>query len=94
MKYLLIFAYSGKTATIVQYLERIKETKKLEHKSKKNYEQILCEEWVEIISSDNCGIGKSTEIRRNIKNNKRQYIHFPFGGEFNRKDVINRLKKI
>ena len=44
MKYRLIFAYSGKTATIVQYLERIKETKKLEHKSKKNYEQILYEE--------------------------------------------------
>ena len=35
MKYRLIFAYSVKTATIVQYLERIKETKKLEHKSKK-----------------------------------------------------------
>ena len=94
MKYHLIFAYSGKTATIVQYLERIKETKKLEHKDKKKDERILYEEWVEFISSDNCGIGKSTEIRRNIKNNKRQYIHFPFGGEFNRKDVINRLKKI
>ena len=27
MKYRLIFAYSGKTATIVQYLERIKKQK-------------------------------------------------------------------
>ena len=37
---------------------------------------------------------KSIEIRRNIEKDKRQYIHFPFGGEFNRKDVINKLKKI
>ena len=59
MKYRLIFAYSGKTATIVQYLERIKETKKLEHKSKKNYEQILYEEGVEIITSDKCGLEKN-----------------------------------
>jgi hypothetical protein len=35
MKSCLIFAYSDKTATIVQYLERIKGRKKLEHKDKK-----------------------------------------------------------
>ena len=59
MKYRLIFAYSNKIATIVQYLERIKETKKLEYKSKKTYEQILYEEKVEIISSDKCGLEKN-----------------------------------
>ena len=94
MKSCLVFAYSDKTATIVQYLERIKGRKKLEHKDMKKSEQILYEEGVEIISSDVCGVGKSTEIRKNIENDKKQYIYFPIGGEFNRKDVINRLKKI
>ena len=94
MKSCLIFAYSDKTATIVQYLERIKGRKKLEHKDKKKGEQILYEQGVEIISSDKSGVGKSTQIRENIKKSKKKYIHFPFGGEFSRKDVINRLKII
>ncbi len=59
MKYLLIFAYSDVYKRQVQYLERIKETKKLEYKSKKTYEQILYEEKVEIISSDKCGLEKN-----------------------------------
>ena len=44
MKYRLIFAYSGKTATIVQYLERIKKQKNQNINQKKNYEQIFYEE--------------------------------------------------
>ena len=88
------FAYSDKTSTIVQYLERIKGREKLEHKDKIKGDQILYDEKVEIISSDKSGVGKSTYIKEKVKNLGKNYIHFPFGGEFNRKDVINRLKKI
>ena len=94
MKSCLAFAYSDKTATIVQYLERIKGREILDHKDKKEKEEILYEENVEIICSDKSGVGKSTQIQDKVKKSGKQYIHFPFGGEFNRKDVINRLKKI
>jgi hypothetical protein len=94
MKSCLVFAYSDKTSTIVQYLERIKGHEKLEHKDKNKEPKKLYEEKVEIISSDKSGVGKSTYIKNQVKKSKKKYIHFPFGGEFNRKEVISRLKKI
>ena len=39
-------------------------------------------------------MGKSKQIELKVKNKKKKYIHFPFGGEFSRKDIIARLKKI
>ena len=78
MKSCLVFVYSDKTSTIVQYLERIKETKKLEHKSKKNYEQILYEENIEIISSDKSGVGKSNQIRQKIEKSGKKYTIYSF----------------
>ena len=94
MKSCLVFAYSDKTSTIVQYLERIKGHEKLEHKDKNKEPKKLYEEKVEIISSDKSGVGKSTYIKNQVEKSKKKYIHFPFGGEFNRKEVISRLKKI
>ena len=94
MKSCLAFAYSDKTSTIVQYLERIKGRQKLEHKDKKKDQNNLYDEKVEIISSDKSGVGKSTYIKQQILQKNKKYIHFPFGGEFNRKDVIKRLKDI
>ena len=94
MKSCVVFAYSDRTSSIVQYLERIKGKKKLEHKNKKKGEKILYKENVEIIFSDKSGVGKSEIIKQNIIKSGKKYIHFPFGGEFSRKDVINRLKKI
>ena len=94
MKSCLAFAYSDKTSTIVEYLETIKDHKILRHKKKRNNEEILYDEKVEIIYSDKSGVGKSTFIKRKIEENNKEYIHFPFGGVFNRKQVIDRLKKI
>ena len=91
MKSCLAFAYSDKTSSIVLYLERIKGKQILEHKDNKNKEEIKYEENVEIISSDKSGVGKSTRIKNSILKKAKKYIHFPFGGEFDRKDVINRL---
>ena len=94
MKSCLAFAYSEKNSTIVQYLETIKGKKILFHKDKRINQEILYDENVEIMSSDKCGVGKSTQIKMEIEKNQKKYIHFPFGGVFNRKEVINRLKKI
>ena len=60
----------------------------------KNEEYTKIKENLEIFYSDKVGVGKSTQIKLKVKAQKKKYIHFPFGGEFSRKDVINRLKKI
>ena len=94
MESCLAFAYSDKTATIVQYLEKIKGKQILELKDAIKNEEIKYEENVEITYSDKSGVGKSKKIKMKVERSHKKYIHFPFGGEFNRKDVINRLKKI
>ena len=94
MKSCLVFVYSDKNLTIVTYLERIKEKKKLEHKDKNKNEQHLFDEKVQIVFSDNAGMGKSEHIKQEVIKKNKNYIHFPFGGEFSRKDVIERLKNI
>ena len=78
----------------MKYLERIKGLEFLVHEDKKKQQQDSYEENVEIISSDKAGVGKSKEIELRVKAKNKKYIHFPFGGEFSRKDVIARLKKI
>ena len=94
MKSCLAFVYSDKTSTIVEYLERIKGRKKLEHKDKNQNKEILYDQHVEIIYSDKSGVGKSTYIKEKAQEENKKYIHFPFGGEFNRKEVSNRLNKL
>ena len=93
MKSCLVFVYSDKNLTIIQYFQRIL-AKKLEHKNKKKNEKYLFNEKVQIICSDKAGVGKSTHIIEDIKKSKKRYIHFPFGGEISRKEIISRLKRI
>ena len=94
MKSCVAFAYWDKEDTLVKALVGIKGILPLKHDDKKKEKQKEYEENVEIISSDKAGVGKSTQIKLKVKAQKKKYIHFPFGGEFSRKDVINRLKKI
>ena len=96
MKSCLVFAYSKKGESIVQYLERIKGHKYLEKRDDKTkLEEKLYDENVEIIWSDKPGVGKSTDIKLTIEKKKnKKYILFPLGGEFTRKDIIKRLSEI
>ena len=46
----------------------------------------------EIFSSKNTGYGKSMKIKEKIiKIERKNYIYFPLGGEFNREEIIKRL---
>ena len=49
---------------------------------------------IEIVLSDKSGVGKSTQIKKDIENEKKNWIYFPLGGVFNEEDIINRLKKL
>ena len=46
---------------------------------------------IEIYSSDQTGYGKSEEIKRRIKEEKKEQIYFPIGGDFSLKNIIKRL---
>ena len=94
MKSCVAFGYSVRDDSLVRTLENLKGRKFLKHEDKNKMGKKLYKENVEIVSSDKAGVGKSTQIKLKVKKEGKRYIHFPFGGEFNRKDVINRLKKI
>ena len=94
MKSCVAFGYSVRDDSLVRTLENLKGRKFLKHDDKIKMGKKLYKENVEIISSDKAGVGKSTQIKLKILNEGKKYIHFPFGGEFSRKDVINRLIKV
>ena len=49
---------------------------------------------VHVIKSEICGLGKTEKIRKEIKEKKKEYIHFPIGGNINRDILYNKLKII
>lgn len=49
---------------------------------------------VHVIKSEICGLGKTEKIRKEIKEKKKEYIHFPIGGNINRDILYNKLKVI
>ena len=57
----------------------------------KAYDNIKNEEMPLIIYSDHSGVGKTTFIRNQSKKN---YIYFPIGGIFTKKNIVKRLQII
>ena len=49
---------------------------------------------IHVISSEFCGLGKSTKIRDDIKKTKKIYIYFPLGGNLTKKAIYNKLDEI
>ena len=94
MKSCLIILYTSKGTDIFKSLDLIKHKQYLGKLQDKVKELKVENSNVTIISSDKCGVGKSTQIKLQIKKLKKYYIHFPFGGIFNRADVIERLKEL
>jgi len=99
MESCLIILYTSKETDIYKSLESLKYKKPLNlkreiEKLKIDDEKGNDEKKVEVISSDKSGVGKSTQIKLEVENKNKNYFHFPFGGVFNRQDVIKRLKKL
>ena len=93
MKSCLIFLYTSKNTDIYKSLDLLKNKKNLN--IQKQIENLkFNDDKTEIISSDESGVGKSTQIKLQIKEQKKNYIYFPFGGVFKREEVIERLKNL
>ena len=92
----LLFLYSNNNSEFVRHIQKLNYCKMFKHENKKKNldEGIFDLDGVEIIYSDNSGVGKSTKIKNEIKELKKNYIYFPLGGDFNKIEIIQRLKKI
>ena len=92
MKSCLIILYTTRTTDIYKSLDSLKYRNILDIK-KENFEILKIESSnVEIISSDFSGVGKSTEIKLSIERKHKNYVYFPLGGVFKRRDIVKRLK--
>lgn len=95
MKSCLVVTYMNNDADIVKYIHTLK---------KKFFKNILNDldnqnmddinKNVEIIKSDKSGVGKSTYIISKIKKLGKEYIYFPLGGTFTKKDILELLKEL
>ena len=94
IKSCLIILYTTKNSDIYKNLSTLKYRKDL-NISLRDYSQKklnIKESKVELIVSDESGVGKSHKIKLDIDTKKKKYIYFPFGGVINREDIIKRLK--
>ena len=90
----LIILYINNNTDIFKSLE-MKRYRKILDISRELYQsEKYTDKNIEIIKSDKSGVGKSTQIKREIMMNKKKWIYFPFGGVFTRQDIIKRLKEI
>ena len=94
MESCLIILYTNKSSDIYRNLE-MKSYRAILNIKKSNFENQKYEgKEIEIIKSDKSGVGKSTNTRKEIEDNKKKWIYFPLGGVFSRNDIINRLKQL
>ena len=94
IKSCIIFLYTTKNSDLIANLDNKKYSKTLKLE-RKNFEDIKYDENdIEIIKSDKSGVGKSTEIKKEIEEDGKNLIYFPFGGVLNQNDIILRLKNL
>ena len=94
MKSCLIILYTSKNTDIYKSLDLLNYRKILNLPKQIGKLKYNNDDKTEIISSDESGLGKSTQIKLQIKNKNKKYIYFPFGGVFKREEVIERLKNL
>ena len=92
----LIFLYTTKNSDIYKNLDSLKYGKILNLKRDLFINERYEGTDIEIVKSDISGIGKSTHIELEVKNqSKNQSVeHFPFGGVLTYETIFKRLKEI
>ena len=91
MKSCLMFIYSKDDLHFIKYIKKL--CNKLDNKQKeeKIKEGILGGDNIKIYYSKEVGVGKSTKIKNEASD--KNYVYFPLGGDFQKKEVFQRLKK-
>ena len=90
----LIFLYTNKSSDIYKNLE-MKKYKQILDLKRNIFENINYDDNdIEIIKSDKSGVGKSTQIKKEIEDKGKKWIYFPFGGVLKHEEIIERLKEL
>ena len=92
----LLFIYSkeNKNKEVIIEIEKLPGHKYFNYENKQNQYNNIKFPNIEIYTSEFSGLGKSTLIKNNFKNdmnNNYEYIYFPIGGDINSNEIINRL---
>ncbi|OUM67355.1 hypothetical protein PIROE2DRAFT_58828 [Piromyces sp. E2] len=92
---LFIYANKNKTNEIITEIEKLPYHKYFDFKIEDELKNKKKFPNVEIYSSENSGLGKSTLIKNNFKNENRnneyEYTYFPLGGNIDKGDIIEKL---
>ena len=96
MKSCLIILYTNKNTNIYKSLNQLLYRQDLDIPINDCSKKILSKEEskVEIIVSDQSGVGKSHKIKIETEKENKNYKYFPFGGVIDRKEVIKSLKRL
>jgi len=90
----VIFFYSNKNSDIYRNME-MKKYRKIFDIKKNAFESLKYKENnIEIIKSDNSGVGKSTQIKIDIEKCGKKYVYFPVGEEIIHEEIIEKLKNL
>ena len=91
IKSCLILLFKDKNLDFYKNLANKKNINILEIKKEDLKNEKYEENNIEIIKSDISGIGKSTQIKKNIQDNQKKWIYFPIYEVFNYNEIIERL---
>ena len=95
MKSCLVFIYNDRNTDFMQEIFKKQNHQNLVINDNTNINNIqLKDETIEIFYSNACGVGKSTLIKSQTEENKKEYKYFPIGGEFTILEIINRLNSL
>ena len=92
IKSCLIILYQNKNSDVYKNLNNKKYISILGLESQDYINEKYDGNDIEIIKSDKSGVGKTTQIKKEIEDAHKKWIYFPTGGVFNRDDIIERLK--
>ena len=96
----IVFIYDIKNKNIISFIKEIEKfTNKNDEKAKKkNYSKKIYNinylNNIFVITSDICGLGKSKEIKRLMKEKNEKYFHFPLGGILTKNIIYDKLDKL
>ena len=88
----LLFIYNDENNKIIKEIKEINGNNILDINL--NNEIKLDDNTIEVIYSDDSGVGKSTLIKDEIKNDNKKFIYFPIGGDITREEIIKRLQSL
>ena len=92
----LIFSYCHENDDVIfqikqldnhQHLQRIKIEENFKFSKNDNIN-------IDVYTSEQTGLGKSTLIKNNFLNENYNYLYFPLGGDIKKNEIIHRLNKI